>query len=137
MTKKETILHEFVTRYLERNTKMYSAGHYGYAAYNAPHTAYTASDDLDEVLCECGDRTIRLWHMIMQRVKRSTDATKVVAVKIQYMMFNEAMTRNTYHKCMNELLDKELLLYTPANKQFIVNIKYAHKCYKPKPMLDT
>lgn len=137
MNKKEVMLHEFITRYLELNTKVYNAGRYAYAAYNAPHTTYTVSDDLDEVLCECSPSAIKLWHMIMLRLKRSTDATEVVAVKIQYMMFNEKVSRNTYQRAMKELLDKELLLYTPANKQFIVNIKYAHKCYKPKPMLDT
>jgi hypothetical protein len=120
------------SQYLESHLREYLTDEFAYASYNTPNTTYRVSNDLDGLLLECSNTSIRLWHMVMMRVKRNTDPVIAVTVRLHPQDFSGGISRNAYYKSMNELTSKRLLLATHVKGEYIVNIQYANKLYNPK-----
>lgn len=121
-----------LTKYLESHTRDYITEEFAFSSYNAPNTMYNVSNKLDAILLECSFGTMKMWHMIVLRLKRNADPVKAIVVELNHTQFTHVIARNTYYRSLKELTDKQLLVATPRRGEYVVNIVYANKLYSPK-----
>jgi len=93
---------------------------------------YQVANALDELLLTCSSSTVMLWHMVLVQLKRNNDPTVAITVELKHELFKDNIGRSAYYKSIKELVHKNLLLSTPVKQQYVVNIMYANKLYKPK-----
>lgn len=119
-------------QYIESHKRDYMTPEYQYASYTPPNTMYQVSNDIDDVLLNCSVHAIKLWHVIMSRIKRNPDPTKAITLELNYEIAKPYLSRNYYYSALKELVDKTLIHYTSSRGEFVVNICYANKLYRPK-----
>lgn len=118
--------------YIDRHEREYNTKDFSYSSYNAPHTMYYVSNDLDEILLEQSVHAIKLWHVILSTLKRNVDGTKACTIVMTYESCREHLSRNYFYKAIKELVDSALLFRTPCKHTYVVNIVYANKLFRPK-----
>ncbi len=130
--RKAYLMIEDITKYIEQHQRDYITEEFAFSSYNAPNTMYQISNVTDELLLLCTPNSIVMWHMLMLRLKRNHEPVKVVTVHPMFEEFKDRMSRNTYFKCLKQLVDQQLLIPTTKRGEYVVNIVYANKLYNPK-----
>lgn len=125
-------IHKHISEYIDNQRRDYITDDFAYASYNAPHTMYAISNDLDDILLKLKPRAYKVWHRTMTLVKRNHDPVMACSVHMRYEYYTDLVSRSSYFLAIKELVDAELLLKTKSPVIKIVNVKYANKLFKPK-----
>ena len=125
-------IHEHVSQYVDRHRREYITEDFAYSAYTPPHTMFDISNDLPAKLLDLSSSSIRLYLVLLSRLRRNVDVVKACTVVVKQSDLSSIMSRNTFYQSLKELIGARFVLKTKQRSTYIVNIQFANKLYKPK-----
>jgi hypothetical protein len=128
----ETEYYQEISDYIESQKITYPIGETFYTTYNAPNTMSNIDDSTLILMKDMDVYVLKLWILAITLLKRNHDPTIACVIYLKYSEHKDYMCKSYFYKSLKRLIEDGYLIETPKRYHYIINIKHAHKLFKPK-----
>jgi hypothetical protein len=129
MKKIESIQYDFIQETLSNQTVVVHNGDKPFTDFYQANTFGSITDHCFDVMDVLPYNSLRLYIRSITLLSRNPEPTASVVVKLSHKIVSDIMSRNTYYKALSELKTKRLLLDTPKQGVFMINVQFYNRMY--------